>query len=198
MSKSSLMSALERHKSEEDRLRLAREADPVFIAERAAEEKWRAQIRVDIKEELDAFQAQVAERKAEPIGDAAVDVIFNRNRAIRNFGAVLGRFENALERDPNVLSFYYLYSNFRDYDPRLEDFVEYRAGGIVADSRAALAAALAAKNNLGGDLVALTGTPKQIAWAEKIRARVMTQMPAAEFSKIAKKAAAKFWIDKHK
>lgn len=166
--------AREAAEQERERARVAK-----MTAESELKKEKRAEMEVEIEARLDAFARDVATRQAEPIGGTTVEVVFNRDRASKNFAKSL------LE-----MSFVYA--------PNLENFVEYRAGGIVADSRAALIALLAAKSNLGSDLVALTGSPKQIAWAEKIRARVMTRMPPADFAKIAKKAKAKFWIDNYK
>jgi hypothetical protein len=84
--------------------------------------------------------------------------------------------------------------------PSVDGFVVYRALGLSAETREKLVAALDAQAAAGGELKALTGSPKQIAWAEKIRTRVMTSDPKtfAQAVKLKSASRAAFWIEKYK
>jgi hypothetical protein len=172
----------------EEEIQLEKEVREVAANERArelaarkiVESERRAEFEVEIESRLVEYAGMVSQRREEPIGDTAVSVFFNRDRASKNFAKA--RLEISMA-----------------FAPELEKFVEYKAGQIIADSRAELTLVLAAKTAIGGKkLVALTGSPAQIAWAQKIRARVMTKMPAVDFDKIAKSSKAKFWIDNFK
>jgi hypothetical protein len=78
------------------------------------------------------------------------------------------------------------------YEYLLESKVEYEQQQIEAAQQVAEEASETARN-LGGEL--LVGTPKQQAWAEKIRAEVLAKADKKQSEKLLQQLSAKWWID---
>jgi len=78
------------------------------------------------------------------------------------------------------------------YEYLLEEKGAYEKRQVEIAQQVAEEASETARN-LGGEL--LVGTPKQQAWAEKIRAEVLAKADKKQAEKLLKQLAAKWWID---